>query len=245
MLELDHFSYGWVTPTLAYAISVIGSMLGLRCTAYARSSERPGGWLLAGAVALGGAGIWVMHFIAMLGFSIPDATIRYDGVVTLLSAGVAIVVVWIGLSIAVRGTRKVIALPLAGLVTGLGVAAMHYLGMYAMKTNAHIEYRLPLVALSFVIAVAAATVALWFAITVRGLRASLAAALLMGLAVCGMHYTGMSAMRAHRSTDWATPQGSEAVQLVTPLFMTVTIVTMILMLVVGLAEVDERSRSEV
>ncbi|QLY32983.1 MHYT domain-containing protein [Nocardia huaxiensis] len=241
MLELDHFSYGWFTPALAYAVSVVGSMLGLRCAAYARAAAKPDGWLIAGAVALGGAGIWVMHFTAMLGFSIHDATIRFDGVVTLLSAGVAIVVVWIGLSVAVRGTRKAVALPLGGLVTGFGVAAMHYLGMYAMNTNAHIEYHLPLVALSLLIAVVAATAALWFAVTVRGLLASFGAALVMGLAVCGMHYMGMASMRAHRMHDWTPPQGSDGMQLVTPLFMTVTIVMMVLILVVGLAEVDERS----
>ncbi|MFE3188359.1 MHYT domain-containing protein [Nocardia sp. NPDC059240] len=225
-------------------MSVIGSMLGLRCAAHARTSPKPDAWLATGAVALGGAGIWVMHFTAMLGFSIHGATIRYDGVVTLLSAAISIVVVWIGLSIAVRAARKAVAIPLGGLVTGTGVAVMHYLGMYAMHTSAHIEYRFPLVALSFAIAVVAATVALWFAVTVRGLRASLSAALVMGLAVCGMHYTGMSAMRAHMSADMSPPEGSQAVQLVTPLFVSVIIVTMALMLVVGLAEVDERSKSE-
>lgn len=245
MLELDHFSYGWVTPVLAYVMSVIGSALGLRCAAYARAAVKPDGWLIAGAVALGGAGIWVMHFIAMLGFSIHEATIRYDGVLTLLSAGVAIVVVWIGLSIAVRGEREIVAVPVGGVVTGLGVAGMHYLGMYAMKTNVHVAYDFWMVVLSIVIAVVAATVALWFAVRLRRVRASVGAALIMGVAVCGMHYAGMAGVHAHPSADWTVPQGSEVVALATPLFLAVTVVTMALMLVVGLAEVGERSRDEV
>ncbi|WP_067535831.1 MHYT domain-containing protein [Nocardia crassostreae] len=239
MLELAHFNNGWITPVLAYAISVIGSVLGLRCAAHARDSRWPAGWLIAAAVALGGCGIWVMHFTAMLGFAITDATIRYDVPMTALSAAIAIVVVWIGLSIAVRVRRELIALPIGGTITGLGVATMHYLGMYAMHSSAHMEYRTPLVALSIVIAVVAATAALWFMLHVRGFRATLGAALIMGLAVCGMHYTGMASMRAHAMDAPAT--GVDPMQLIGPLILIVTMVTMMLIVLVGLAELDDRS----
>jgi NO-binding membrane sensor protein with MHYT domain len=222
-------------------MSVIGSTLGLRCVAHARWSERPGGWLVAGAVSLGGAGIWVMHFTAMLGFSIQGVTIRYDVPMTVLSAAIAIVVVWIGLSIVVRGRREVVALPIGGAITGLGVAAMHYLGMYAMKITAHVEYQHKTVALSIVIAVVAATAALWFMLHVRGLYATIGAALIMGLAVCGMHYTGMFSMQAGHGEHHISDGGREPLQMVTPLIVTVTLVTMMLMVLVGLAEVDERS----
>ncbi|MBF6334138.1 hypothetical protein IU452_37185 [Nocardia transvalensis] len=221
-------------------MSVIGSVLGLRCAFHARSARWPAGWLVAAAVALGGAGIWVMHFTAMLGFSIVGVTIRYDMPKTLLSAAIAILVVWIGLSIAVRGRREVLALPVGGAVTGLGVAAMHYLGMYAMHSQAEIGYRLGLVTLSIVIAVVAATAALWFMLHVHGFLATIGAALIMGLAVCGMHYTGMASMQAHHGTHGTPPGGAEPMQLLTPLIVTVTLVTMMLIVLVGLAEIDER-----
>ncbi|MEV5837278.1 MHYT domain-containing protein [Nocardia sp. NPDC052112] len=244
MLELDHFSHGWLTPVMAYLMSFIGSILALRCVTHARTSESPGGWLATAAVSLGGAGIWVMHFTAMLGFAIRGATIRYDVPMTLLSAVIAIVVVWLGLSIVVRGRNEFVALPIGGTVTGLGVAAMHYLGMFAMKTSAHIEYDRKTVAASVVIAVVAATAALWFMQHVRGLFATIGAALIMGVAVCGMHYTGMTSMHASHAEHQADNGGIDPLQLVTPLIVTVTLVIMMLMVVVGLAEIDERSTRE-
>ncbi|MEU6561401.1 MHYT domain-containing protein [Nocardia nova] len=245
MLELDHFNHGWVTPVLAYLMSFIGSVLALRCATHAKASRWPGGWLIAAAISLGGAGIWVMHFTAMLGFSIHGASIRYDVPMTLVSAAIAVIVVWAGLSIVVRGHREVIALPLGGMITGFGVAAMHYLGMYAMHSGAHIEYSTGLVALSLVIAVVAATAALWFVLHVRGLTATLGAAAIMGIAVCGMHYTGMASMTAHRMGGMSDePSGVDSVQLLTPLIMVVTLVTMMLIVLVGLAEIDAPSRRE-
>lgn len=244
MIELDHFSHGWVTPVLAYAMSVIGSVLALRCATHARASRWPGGWLIAAAIALGGAGIWVMHFTAMLGFSIRGVSIRYDVPMTLLSAAIAVVVVWGGLSVVVRGHREAVALPLGGLITGLGVAAMHYLGMHAMHSGAHMEYSAGLVALSIVIAVVAATAALWFVLHVRGFPATMGAALIMGIAVCGMHYTGMASMTAHHMEGMPEPSGVSSVELLTPLIMVVTLVTMMLIVLVGLAEVDNSGRGE-
>lgn len=244
MLQLDHFSSGWVNPVLAYAMSVIGSALGLRSAVHARTSRRPGGWLFAAAVALGGCGIWVMHFIAMLGFSIEGVRIQYDMPMTLLSAAIAIVVVWIGLSIVVRVPKEIVALPIGGTITGLGVAAMHYLGMYAMHPGAHIEYSRPLVILSVVIAVVAATAALWFMLHVRGFLSSLGSALVMGVAVCGMHYTGMASMRAHHMDHEMNTSGVDPVQLLTPLMLVVTVVTMTLIVVVGLAEIDSSTVRE-
>ncbi|WP_433199102.1 MHYT domain-containing protein [Nocardia sp. CA-107356] len=225
-------------------MSVVGSLLGLRCAVHSRYSRWPGGWLLAAAVAVGGCGIWVMHFTGMLGFAIEGMTIRYDVSRTLLSAAIAIVVVWLGLWIAVRMRSELLALPLGGAVTGLGVAAMHYIGMSAMKTAAHIEYEPELVAASIVIAVIAATVAFWFMRHLNGFGATAGAALIMGLAVCGMHYTGMASMRGHDVGHEKVSGGVEPAQLITPLITVVTLVTITLIVVVGLAEVDDAARRE-
>ncbi|MBF6175105.1 MHYT domain-containing protein [Nocardia blacklockiae] len=239
MLEINHFTYGWLTPALAYLMSVVGSLLALRCMVRARGSGRPDGWIATAAVALGGTGIWVMHFIAMLGFSVSDATIRYNIPITLISAALAMAVVWVGLSIVVRRRGDGSALLIGGTVTGLGVGAMHYAGMYAMKTDAAVHYDPWIVVLSLVIAVVAATAALWFALHVRGLAATGGAALIMGLAVCGMHYTGMFAMHARMGAHLHAPGGAQAHQLLTPLIVGVSMVTLLLLLQVGITDVDE------
>ncbi|WP_067547810.1 MHYT domain-containing protein [Nocardia crassostreae] len=243
MLEIHHFSYGWLTPVLAYIMSVTGSLLGLRCTARARVGYGRKGWLIAAAIAIGGTGIWVMHFIAMLGFAIRGANIRYNIPITLLSAVIAIGVVWVGLSIVASARWRGWELIAGGAVTGLGVGAMHYSGMYAMKTDAVVHYNAGIVAVSLLIAVVAATVALWFTLHINGILATIGAALIMGVAVCGMHYTGMASMSAHEA-DHAVdmPAGAGAMQLLAPLMISVSMVTMVLLIHVGLTEVDEASR---
>ncbi|MGW0181994.1 MHYT domain-containing protein [Nocardia sp. NPDC003345] len=241
MLHLEHFSNGWVTPVLAFFISFVGSVLGLRCAVRARTARPAIGWLVAAAVALGGAGIWVMHFTAMLGFTIDGTSIRYDMPMTLLSAAIAIVVVLAGLAIVVRGHREAVALPLGGAVTGLGVAAMHYLGMAAMNSGASMEYGVGLVLLSLVIAVVAATAALWFMLHVQGWGNTVGAGLIMAVAVCGMHYTGMAAMSAHHGEHHGTPEGVAPVELLTPLLTTVALVVVGLVVLVGVAELEVRS----
>ncbi|MGW4247469.1 MHYT domain-containing protein [Nocardia sp. NPDC004722] len=241
MLEIHHFSYGWVTPVLAYIMSVIGSLLGLRCTARAGAGDGRNSWLISAAVAIGGTGIWVMHFVAMLGFSIRGAEIKYNVPLTLLSAVISVTVVWMGLYIVAREPFGRLSLFAGGAVTGLGVGAMHYSGMYAMKSDATLDYDPGIVTLSMVIAVVAATVALWFTLVIKGIWATIGAALIMGVAVTGMHYTGMAAMSAHHVDNAAAPHGTGAMELLAPLMISVSMVTLVLLIHVGLTEVDERS----
>ncbi|MEU7074771.1 MHYT domain-containing protein [Streptomyces narbonensis] len=192
---IDGFSYGMVTPLVGYAMACLGSALGLRCTVRSLSTERAWkpGWLALGAASIG-CGIWTMHFIAMLGFQVRETPISYDAPLTFLSLFVAVVVVGVGVFIVGHlGTRPA-PLLIAGLLTGLGVAGMHYLGMAAMRMNGQIAYAPAVVVVSVVIAVIAATAALWAAVSVRGFLASLGASVVMGVAVTGMHYTGMAAV---------------------------------------------------
>ncbi|MFD3506053.1 MHYT domain-containing protein [Nocardia sp. NPDC058666] len=238
MLHVEHFNNGWLNPALAFGLSFIGSVLGLRCAVHAKTSPAPMGWLIAAAIALGGAAIWVMHFTAMLGFSIHGTPIRYDVPLTLLSAVIAIVVVLIGLTIVTGGGNEWVTLPMGGAITGLGVAAMHYLGMWAMRTQGVIEYHPVLMALSLVIAVVAATAALWFMLHVNGLLMTAGAALVMGIAVCGMHYTAMAAMRVQPGAALTEVDGVTPMQLLFPLIATVSLVVTALVVVVGLAELE-------
>jgi NO-binding membrane sensor protein with MHYT domain len=196
-VHVDHFSFGLVTPTLSYTLSVLGSLLGLVCTVRARNmtdKRRRARWLLLAAWAIGGTGIWTMHFMAMLGFTVSDLTIRYDLATTVASWMIAIVVVGIGLFIVGFGRPSAAKILTAGTLTGLGVAGMHYTGMAAMRMPATVVYDQTLVIASVVIAVVAATVALWFTVTLRRGIVLFAAALIMGVAVNGMHFTGMFAM---------------------------------------------------
>ncbi|MFD4171442.1 MHYT domain-containing protein [Streptomyces albidoflavus] len=140
-----------------------------------------------------------MHFVGMMGFSVAESAISYDVPLTLVSLGVAIVGVGVGVGVFIVGYRGTgpATLATAGLVTGPGVAAMHYIGMYSMSLRGEFAYDPVLVVLSVLIAVVAATAALWAAMTVRGLLPSLCASAIMGVAVTGVHYTGMSAMTVH------------------------------------------------
>ncbi|MGO4749763.1 MHYT domain-containing protein [Streptomyces sp. 2MCAF27] len=218
---VDGFSYGLVTPVAAYLMACLGSALGLRCvvrTVHHSPGWRPG-WLALGAASLG-CGIWTMHFIAMIGFSVRQAPITYDVPRTVLSLVVAIVVVSAGVFIVGYCGAAPAMLTLAGGITGLGVAAMHYLGMSAMRLNGDIRYDTLAVALSVVIALVAATAALWAAVSVRGFLRSLGASLVMGLAVSGMHYTGMAAVSVHLHTDTAQAAGgSSGVSLLLPMLL--------------------------
>jgi len=234
MAEIHHFNYGWITPVLAYALSVLGSVLGLTCAVRARRTTSGGrriGWLILAAFALGGTGIWTMHFMAMLGFGVTGTDIRYDVPRTALSAAVAIIVVGIGLMLVGLGDRgrppawKVLA---GGVITGLGVNAMHYLGMSAMRLDGDVRYDQGLVAASVVIAVVAATVALWLSVTVSTGVAIFGSALVMGVAVCGMHFTGMAAMSVY-------PQQADEIAGATASTLILPIVLAVIFVVVGLA----------
>ncbi|WP_280495218.1 MHYT domain-containing protein [Nocardia farcinica] len=240
-MEIDHFSHGLLTPVVAYLLSFTGSLLGLRCMTRVRTASPFDGWLIAASVAIGGTGIWVMHFVAMLGFRIHGASIKYDVPVTLASAIIAMLVVWIGLCLAQQPRLGQQALVVGGVVTGLGVAAMHYSGMYAMKTDVEIGYEWSKVALSLVIAVVAATAALWFTLNVRGTLSTIGAALVMGLAVAGMHYTGMFAMHLGHQHH-TPPAGAGASQLLTPLIVSVSLLTIGMLFHLGLTDINGPDR---
>ena len=148
------------------------------------------GWIVAAATAMGG-GIWSMHFIGMLAFSLP-VPIGWSVPMTLLSLAIAIDVTAVGFAI-IAARRTTPRLVLAGIIMGIGVAAMHYTGMAAIRLNAVLTYDLTIVGLSVLIACVAATAALWIAMREKGSLWRAGAALVMGAAVYGMHYTGMEA----------------------------------------------------
>ncbi|MFJ8445442.1 MHYT domain-containing protein [[Kitasatospora] papulosa] len=218
---VDGFTYGAVTPVTAFLMACLGAALGLRCTTRslrARGTSRAG-WLALGATSIG-SGIWTMHFIAMLGFSVREAPVSYDRPLTYASLAVGVGMVGIGIFlVGYRGATRM-ALVTGGTITGLGVASMHYLGMAGMNFGGVFEYDTLTVSLSVVIAVVAATTALWAAVSVHGFLPSLGASVVMGVAVSGMHYTGMAALQVHLHSDAApTPPGEAPTSLLLPMMI--------------------------
>ncbi|MFJ2817038.1 MHYT domain-containing protein [Streptomyces sp. NPDC091279] len=217
---VDGFSYGLVTPLVAYLMACLGGALGLRCTTRSllvSHSRRPA-WLALGSAAIG-SGIWTMHFIAMMGFSVAQAPIHYDRPLTFASLGVAIVMVGVGIFIVGYKGATGTALFTGGTVTGLGIASMHYLGMAGMQLDGRLEYNTVLVAGSVAIAMAAATAALWAAGQVRGFLWSVGASLVMGLAVTGMHYVGMASLRVHLHSTGSDVVGDGSTGFVVPMLI--------------------------
>lgn len=218
MGQMDHFSYGLLTPVVAYLMAATGGALGLRCMVRAISATGTSrrNWLLLAAVAIG-SGIWTMHFIAMMGFSVAGTAIRYDVLLTVISLIVAVVVVGAGVFTVGYGKTVTRSLIAGGVGTGLGVAAMHYIGMAALRLNGTVGYDVTIVVLSVGIAIGAATAALWAALRVHGITGAIMAALVMGLAVSAMHYTGMAALRIELVPGEARLSGASAMEFLFPL----------------------------
>lgn len=162
----------------------------------ARSANRVP-WLVGGSLAMG-TGIWSMHFVGMTAFSLP-VPISYDVGITLLSWAAAVAVSALALFIVGYGHLRAWTVALGALVMGAGICVMHYGGMWAMRMNPVITYDAPLFAASVAIAVGASGAALLIianlkeASSWRDVALRVGASLVMGVAVCGMHYTGMAA----------------------------------------------------
>ncbi len=179
---------------MSVAIAILASYTALDLAARIRASSgwMRRVWLGTAAVAMGG-GIWAMHFVAMLAFSMPGMEIGYDLTLTLLSLLTAIAVTGTGFTVMAGSQGSTPRLVAAGLFMGLGVVAMHYMGMAAMRMAGAISYDRLWFGASVLIAIGAATAALWLASRNRGQAEKIAAAVVMGGAIAGMHYAGMKA----------------------------------------------------
>lgn len=189
------YAYDWLLVGLSYLISVAGAYVGLRWSRRIRNTngsidiDR----LICASVALGGGAVWSMHFIGMAAYRTP-VRIEFDLFMTVVSLLVVMVFAAGGLVIASRTTgNRLRNIAEGGVLTGLGVAVMHYTGMAAVHTNSSFDWDISIIGLSALIAVVVSMVALWLATTVKTRGQQFGSALIMGVAVCGMHYTGMTA----------------------------------------------------
>lgn len=239
MVHVNDFSYGALNPALAYLVSCVGCFLGLRCTTRARAAAcwSRASWLLLATLSIATTGVWVMHFIAMLGFTIQGESIRYSVPITIASMVVAFVVVGIGMFIVGFSRAGVWPLLAGGTIFGLGVASMHYIGMAAVRVQASLAYNPTVVGASVVIAVIAGTAALWAALRLDTVWSTLVAALIMGVAVSGMHYTAMAALRVQSAPDLFVNSSAtaSAVAFLLPLIIGISTVGFILSAVISLS----------
>jgi NO-binding membrane sensor protein with MHYT domain len=178
---------------LSFVISAVGAFVGLSAIVQMNATGRAGRLLnLASAsVALGGIGIWSMHFIGMLSLRMAMG-VSYSLPETLVSLVAAIGAAALALQFVAKG-QSLPRLLGAGTALGLAVCVMHYLGMYGMRFNGFFQWSSELVGVSIVIALVAATAGLWLAFAARGVTARLLASVIIAGAVCSMHYTGMAA----------------------------------------------------
>lgn len=192
-------SWDPVLIALSYLVAFIASFVALDSAGKIPLSSRKAAifWRIAGGCTLG-IGIWSMHFIGMLSMKMP-VMMSYDLWLTLASLGISVLASTLAINIAVSGkSLSRFRLLFATLILSAGVVSMHYVGMTALLLNGSIVWDRRIVALSIAIAAIASGAALWLAFHLRDKRKGIfvnriIASLVMGVAICAMHYTGMSA----------------------------------------------------
>lgn len=178
---------------LSLAVAIIGSYAGLHMVErmVLLSGAVRKSILAASAVAIG-VSIWSMHFIGMLALQLP-VSINYDILTTLISALVSILMTGVGLALISYGPVTAVKLAAAGIAMGGGISTMHYVGMSAVRANCTIAYTPWLVIASVLIGIVASTLALYLASRDKKSWQVICAAVVMGLAMAGMHYVAMGA----------------------------------------------------
>ncbi|HIV72140.1 MAG TPA: bifunctional diguanylate cyclase/phosphodiesterase [Candidatus Aquabacterium excrementipullorum] len=192
-------SYETWTVVASVLLAMFASFVALDLAKRVRTADRAiaRAWLIGGSVTMG-IGIWAMHFVGMMAFKLP-ISVGYDALYTLVSAMAAVGVSYMALWVASRNKLTCLRLTGGATAMGVGICAMHYLGMHAMEMDPGIVWDWRLVAASAGIAVGASAVALLIFFWLRNLQGlpallwQITAAMVMGVAIAGMHYTGMAA----------------------------------------------------
>ena len=200
-------SFDLTEVVVSVVIAVIASYAALTLAGRvgALRGREHSGWLAGGGIAMG-LGIAAMHFVGMLAMHLP-VNVAYESGRTGISVIVAIGASTLALRFAGGSTLRVPRLLAGALLFGGAIAGMHYIGTSAIRAPVTIDHDVSRVTLSVTIAVAVAAAALWLvfrlrdAAGVRGGLLRLASAVVMGLAVAGMHYTAVSAMHFHSAPD--------------------------------------------
>lgn len=190
--------YDYILVVVSFIVAILASYTALNMAGRVSTSTGASAWvwLTGGGIAMG-IGIWAMHFIGMLAMDI-SMSMRYKPLLTVISMFIAIGSSLFALWLVSTPRLHLQRLIPGSIVMGLGIVAMHYTGMAALQVSPAIVWNMNWVALSVVIALAASFAALWLTFRLRHEAAQVAlmrfgAAILMGIAIAGMHYTGMMA----------------------------------------------------
>jgi two-component system, sensor histidine kinase and response regulator len=198
-------SYNYGLVALSVCIAILASYAALDLASRVTSARGVVRmlWLNGGAIAMG-FGIWSMHYVGMLALRL-SVPVEYDWPTVLLSLLAAIHAAGVALYVTSRRKLRFWAAFFGSIFMGAGIAAMHYIGMAAMRLPAMCVYSPPIVILSVVLAIGISFLALHLtfygrAETSWNARKKLGSALLMGAAIPVMHYTGMAAVSFTPST---------------------------------------------
>ena len=236
-------AYHFPLVILSLLVAIFASFMAFNVARQAADTEdtlRRNILLATGSIALGG-GIWCMHFLGMMAFELCLA-VEYDVMITALSAIPGIAAAWVALHLLTKSRISVSEIVLGGILVGAGIGTMHYSGMAAMQMAPLLRYDLPMFVLSIVVAVVLAMLSLWikFGITAATKakrllgRHVLLASIVMGMAISGMHYTGMAAARFVLPPGMETSDQSSEISAY--LAISIAIVTVVLItLVLGIS----------
>ncbi|QSB05734.1 MHYT domain-containing protein [Natronoglycomyces albus] len=233
LAHVSHFTYGWVNPVMGLGFAFAGSVIALICMSMARRQRRNRlrtKWIAFASMALGGTGIWMMHFAAMIGFNVTVSDVAYDPLITAVSLVVSIGSVAFGLFVVGYGKQSLLKVLIGGPLAGLGVVFMHYSGMAAVNISGTITHDSTYFWASVAIAVVAATVALGFGTWLDNRYAQIGAAALMAVAISSMHYTGMAGIQVTLHNDGRNPvSGIHPIMLILPIMVVATLVIIALL----------------
>lgn len=184
--------YDPVLVAISILIAIVGAYTALSLGTHAAQQKAVGGFagcLPCHAGLVLGSTIWSMHFIAMLALQLP-VTVTYDVMRTALSLVLPIVATGLALLIVSKRLAGRASLAVAGVTMGFAISGMHYTGMSALE-GCGLRHATEGVILATGIAIAASMVALWFVFRRRSGPETTVGAVILGLAVAGMHYTAM------------------------------------------------------
>lgn len=200
-VQLLPSTYDPILIVLSILVSIFSSFIALQMIGQSSpDSSRTGKLLILFAASLAlGCGVWAMHFIGMLSFQL-CVSVSYDKTLTIVSMFPSFIASMIALAYVGRPKIHWVELVVGGVLVGSGIGSMHYTGMAAMRTDVLLRYDPIFFALSILVAVVLAILSLWVRFGLSDLKLSknvstLVAGSVMGLAISGMHYTGMFAAR--------------------------------------------------
>jgi NO-binding membrane sensor protein with MHYT domain len=187
-------SHNWALVAVSFGVSVVGAHVSLLMADFivGKKDQLDYRWLALASTVFGACAIWAMHFIGILAYDM-SMPVTFDIRQTLLSAALPVLLCFTAFWTVFQFRGNIMPWLLSGLLFGLGIAAMHYMGMDAMNMHATMRHDSHIFYLSIAIAIVAATIALRIFVHWKGLRRTISP-LLMAISVCGMHYTAMFGM---------------------------------------------------